>query len=539
MTTPLRDEVPVLIAGAGPIGLGMAADLGLRGIECRVVEQGTGIIRHPRANIVNARTMEICRRWGIAEKVRAASLPQEFSNTVLHVTSVTGWELSRIDPAAEDSDPDLSPEDQQRCNQIYFDPIVGDFAESLDSVEISFGIRFVELEQDGDAVTATIEDVASGERSRVRAAYLIDCTGGNSPVRDQLGIGLEGTPVMGHSVNIFFRSPEFRRIHDKGEVAMFMITGPKGVWANIVAIDQSDFWRLTVQGIGPEIELTTERIAGWMEQAVGASLSCEIEGVVRWTRRTVVAESFREGRVMLAGDSAHQLSPSGGFGMNTGMGDVDNLGWKLAALLNGWGGPEILRSYEIERQPVARRNLSEAAGAFHGRNFSIPPSLMEDTAEGAAVRREIGARIDTETSLSFRADGVVFDYRYAPSPIVVGDGTEEPSYALTSYAPSSWPGGRAPHAWLTEDRSVLDLFGREFVLLRFGAAETGDAPLADAARQRGLPFAVHDIPRADIAALYQRRLVLVRPDGHVAWRGDTAPKDPLSVIDRVRGAVSG
>ena len=537
MSTRFRDDVPVLIAGAGPIGLGMAAELGLRGIECRVVEQGEGLIRHPRANIVNARTMEICRRWGIAEKIRAASLPQEFANTVLHVTSVTGWELSRIDPGAGGSIVEFSPEDQQRCNQLYFDPIVRDLAASLEPVEICFGVRFIELEQDDDGVTATVEDVATGERSHVRASYLIDCTGGNSPIRDQLGIGLEGTPVLGHSVNIFFRSPEFRQLHDKGDAAMFMITGPKGVWANIVAVDAADFWRLTVQGIGPEIDLTSERIADWMDQTVGARFTHEIEGVVRWTRRTVVTERFREGRILLAGDSAHQLSPSGGFGMNTGMGDVDNLGWKLEALLKGWGGSGLLHAYDIERKPVAQRNLNEAAGAFHGRNFSIPPTIFDDTAEGAAVRRELGERIDRETSSSFRADGVVFDYRYAPSPIVVADGTAEPPYEMTRYEPTSRPGGRAPHAWVTEGWSVLDLFGRGFVLLRFGEPESGDNPLAEAARHRGVPLSVHDIARADIAALYQRRLILIRPDGHVAWRGDSPPADPLSVIDRVRGAV--
>jgi hypothetical protein len=223
--------------------------------------------------------------------------------------------------------------------------------------------------------------------------------------------------------------------------------------------------------------------------------------------------------------------------MNTGMGDVDNLGWKLEALLKGWGGTGLLDSYEIERKPVAQRNLNEAAGAFHGRNFSIPPSLLDDTADGAVVRREIGERIDHDTSSSFRADGVVFDYRYAPSPTVVSDGTAEPPYEMTRYEPTSWPGGRAPHAWLTEDRSVLDLFGREFVLLRFGESNTSDDPLVEAARQRSVPLSVHDIARADIAALYQRRLVLVRPDGHVAWRGDRTPADPLGVIDRIRGAV--
>ena len=284
------------------------------------------------------------------------------------------------------------------------------------------------------------------------------------------------------------------------------------------------------------MELSPGQIEAWLFETVGTAFDYQVRTVARWTRRTVVSERFREGRVFLAGDSAHQLSPSGGFGMNTGMGDADNLGWKLDAVLNGWGGPGLFDSYEIERRPIAVRNVTAAAEAFRVRNFDISPALLEDTQEGAAVRREIGERIDGETSLSFQADGVIFDYRYEPSPIIAPDGTPEPPYALTEYKPMARPGSRAPHGWLADGRSILDLFGRGFTLLQFGPSGDAEDRFAAAARERGLPVAAHKIDDADLAHLYERQFVLVRPDGHVAWRGDTLPQDMNSLIDHVRGA---
>ena len=539
-SSPETPETPVLIVGAGPVGLGFAADLGWRGIDCTLVEQGAGTIDHPRANIVNARTMEFCRRWGVAEKVRAAGLPPDFPHTILHVTSLAGYELSRLEPAdhgGSGASP-ASPERQQRCNQMSFDPVIRGLAESFPTVRLIFGRRLTGFHQDANGVTADIEDTGAGTMSRIRAQWMIDCSGGASRIREALGIGLEGNNVLGRSVNIFFHSAELARVHDKGPAAMYMITGPKGVWANVVAVDGRDYWRATIQGVGAEVELTPERIQAWLDETIGVRFAYETRAAVRWTRRTVVSEQFRAGRVFLAGDSAHQLSPSGGFGMNTGMGDVDNLGWKLAAVLRGWGGPNLLDSYRAERRPVAVRNVTEAAGAFHGRNFTASPAILENTAEGAALRRETGRRIDEVVAASFRADGVVFDYRYQPSAVVMPDGTPEPPYTMTEYHPSGWPGARAPHGWLPDGRSTLDLFGHGFVLLKFDGAPDA-APLVDAAKDRGVPLAIYEIANGEIAALYGRRLALVRPDGHVAWRGDTLPADPLLLIDTVRGAAAG
>ena len=376
--------IPVVIAGGEPVGLGLAAELGGRGMECMVVEQGDGSFAHPRANIVHARTMELCRRWGVADRVRNEGVAEDYPHTVIYVTSLGGWELARHDPVATDDciRPIFSPEQQQRCNQMFFDPIMRDLARLIPDVDLRFGHRLESFDQSGDGVVAHIVKRDSGQSIKVRARYMVDCTGGTSRIRDALSIGLEGTKVLGHSINVFFSAPDFRRIHDKGDAGMYMITGPDGIWANIAAINGDDFWRLTVQGLTAETDPETFDVAHYMDRVVGINFDYEIRSVVKWTRRTVVAERFRAGNVILAGDSAHQLSPSGAFGMNTGMGDVDNLGWKIAAMLDGWGGDGLLDSYGPERRPVAVRNVAEAEGAFRGRNFKTDAALLDFTPEG-------------------------------------------------------------------------------------------------------------------------------------------------------------
>ncbi|MCY1238364.1 3-(3-hydroxy-phenyl)propionate/3-hydroxycinnamic acid hydroxylase [compost metagenome] len=255
-----------------------------------------------------------------------------------------------------------------------------------------------------------------------------------------------------------------------------------------------------------------------------------------WSGHRVVAQRYREGRVFLLGDAAHLRWPKGGFGANTGVGDAVDLGWKLSAVLNGWGGSGLLDSYEAERRPIAVRNVNEAANnrVLDGRIAA--DGLLDDASEqGEAARREAENRIHALRLREFSTQGVQLGYRYRQSPLCVSDGSLEPPDDHMVYQPSTWPGSRAPHAWLEDGRSTLDLFGRSFVLLRFdGSAQA--TPFQAAAEQRGVPFCEVPLASSSIASLYERRYVLVRPDGHVAWRGDELPVDALVVIDRVRGA---
>jgi hypothetical protein len=268
----------------------------------------------------------------------------------------------------------------------------------------------------------------------------------------------------------------------------------------------------------------------------GMDFPYEVLSEMQWVRRELVAKSYRKDRIFITGDAAHQLSPSGSFGMNTGVGDAMDLSWKLQAVLDGWGGSNLLDSYEIERRPIGVRNVQEATVNFTriGEHKSRP-EILENTPEGDRARKEIGERISKVMERS--TAGIELGYRYEDSPICVPDGTPPPPDDPKIYTPTARPGSRAPHVSIDGNRSVLDLYGKSFVLLRLG----GNAPSVDgfisAADQRGMPLEVISLDIAELSTMYERKLVLVRPDGHVAWRGDSLPNDCEAVIDRVRGAV--
>lgn len=539
-STSIR-EVPVLIVGAGPVGLGLAIDLGWRGIDCMVVEQGDGKLVHPRANTVNSRTMEFCRRWGIAEQVRNAGAPPDFPPTILYVTSLQGYEIARIErPTHGGSKPlPTTPERSQRCNQLWMDPILRERARSLPQIDLRYATKFESFEETADGVMATVSNTTTGARERIACQYLVACCGGASGIGRALGIQLEGIQVLSHHVNVFVRIDELWKRHDKGKAAFYFFVTDLGNYPSLIELDGNKLWRLGLN-YGAERALPdADEIDGFMRKLVGPGIPYEVISTLPWTCRSIVADRWRRGRVMLAGDAVHQHGPAGGFGMNTGMGDAVDLGWKLEAMVRGWGGNGLLDSYQIERRPVAKRNVDEATDNM--RKLVAPPSLADieaPTADGEAARARMRDEILRDKTKQFLSDGIALGYRYDPSPIVCGDGSPPPDTTTSQYVQSSRPGSRAPHAFLADGRSTLDLFGRGFVLMNSGTPEDA-APLEDAARKRGVPLTSERFEDPAIAALYERKLVLVRPDGHVAWRGDAAPADPLAIIDKVRGAGLG
>jgi hypothetical protein len=276
----------------------------------------------------------------------------------------------------------------------------------------------------------------------------------------------------------------------------------------------------------------------YLRRALGGSFEVEWVDVNIWRRRSALAERYGRGRVHLAGDAVHQLSPTGGMGMNTGVADAADIGWKLAAVLDGWGGAALLESYDRERRPVGERAVRMATW-FYKNAETFPkaaPALYEDTAAGARMRAEFGEQFLNAIGPEFRTVGLQLGYRYEDSPICVPDGTPAPPDDPAEITPSARPGSRAPHIYLRDGRSILDLYGLGFTLLRFpGAPDTG--AIEKAARSRALPLRSVSVDEPQAAALYERKLVLVRPDGHVAWRADAPPPDPLELIDRVRGAA--
>ncbi len=534
---PFTIETPILIVGAGPVGLALAADLGWRGVPCLMIEQGDGVPDHPRASAINARSMEFFRRWGIAEAVREAGMPEDFPHTAIYCTALNGYEIARIErPHHGGRKPSAtSPERPQRCNQLWLDPILAKLAAGFDCITMRYRWRFESFIEDGERVIATAHDLASDERRRIAAQYLIDCSGGHSPIRRALGIGMSGSPYLGYFLSIFVRAPELWRHHRMGKAALIHFVEPEGLWRNLVILDGRELYRFGVRGKdyydAPD-KVDAERL---FREVVGKDVPHEFVSVRRWTARNVVADRYRVGRVFLAGDAAHLNHPATGIGLNTGLGDVVDLGWKLDATLKGWGGAGLLASYESERRPVGVRNIGHA-DASHANDLerNPGPAIVADSAEGERARQKLGETIVRSQTEKFITDGIALGYRYAPSPICWPDDAPPPPNTIAEYHPTSFSGSRAPHAFVAERHSTIDLFGQGFVLLRFGEADP--SPLERAFAARGVPLAIVTIADAAIAALYERRLVLVRPDGHVAWRADAPPADPLALADRVRGA---
>jgi 2-polyprenyl-6-methoxyphenol hydroxylase-like FAD-dependent oxidoreductase len=518
------DTTSVIIAGAGPVGLGLACELGLRGVDCVLVEKRDGAITVPKQSMVSARNMEFCRRWGVAQAVRNAVWPESHPRDFVYLASMRGRELMRVKvPAYMQRDPrDFTPEVACPCPQIYFDPVLAKRARSLPSVTMRYGTLLDIFRQDTDGVTAELTDLGSGKRQVLRASYLVGCDGPSGFVRESLGIGLGGLGVVAHSLNIFFRSSELATTHDKGWARFYRVIDETGCWAELIPIDGKELWRLTVFNR----PASAEEPAVLLRKLAGGDFSYELLNVSPWERRDFVAEGYGRGRVFIAGDSAHECSPTGGIGMHTGLEEAVNLGWKLAAVLQGWGGPALLASYEAERRPIAVRNVELATRSFRA-IASIPGWREADTLPDWPSHPPPWLSVPEHFKLL---------YSYEHSPICISDGTPAPDPEPPRFVPTTRPGTRAPHAWLTDGRSTLDLFGDAFTLLRLGAQPPNAPPLADAAKARGVPLRDIAIAEPDIATIYETKLVLVRPDGHVAWRADASPADAGAIIDCVRGA---
>jgi 2-polyprenyl-6-methoxyphenol hydroxylase-like FAD-dependent oxidoreductase len=534
-----ESETPVLIVGGGPVGLALAADLGRRGIECTLVEQTDGTIFHPRANTVNSRTMEFCRRWGIAEAVRQAGTPPDFPLDIVFCTGLAGHLLARVERPTYGGHKPLptTPERSQRCNQLFFDPIMRKLAASSTKVRLRYRCRFESFTETANGVVCTVHDLAGDKRETIKARYLVACCGGRSPVPQALGVRWEGQPVLSYHLNVFLKIKELWTRHDKGKTAFYFFVHEKGIGPSLIELDGNELWRFGFSTGQQQLTAEQAGVDALIKKFLGPDIPYEQISVLPWTCRSIVADTWRRGNVFLAGDAVHQHSPSGGFGMNTGLGDAVDLGWKLAAALDGWGGPALLDSYELERKPVARRIVREATeGQLPLADASALALINATGAEAERARGVIGEEILRERTKVFVSDGLVLGYRYDPSPVIVPDGTPPPVESVSRYTPTARPGSRAPHAWLDGGRSTLDLFGDAFVLLAFGGAGGEAEPILAAARIREVPCKAVAIADPAIAALYERRLVMVRPDGHVCWRGDTSPADPLALIDRVRGA---
>jgi 2-polyprenyl-6-methoxyphenol hydroxylase-like FAD-dependent oxidoreductase len=533
-----RGTLPVLIAGAGPVGLALAGDLGWRGIRCLIIEQSDGAIYQPKMDGVGVRTMEFCRRWGIVKAVEAAPYPRDYPQDNVYLTSLTGYELGRerFPALGDDIPPKVSPQKRERCPQNMFDPVLKNFAVATPFVTLRYRTRLVGFTQDASGVSAEIENLETGRREMIAAQFIAGCDGAHSLVRETLGIRMQGNPALTYTTNVILRCPDLNQHHDKDPAYRHIFIGPEGTWATLVAINGRDQWRMSIIGSGEQRELTTQDIRDAVRRAAGVDLAFEILTVVPWIRRELVANRFVNGRGVILGDAAHVMSPTGGFGMNTGIGDAVDLSWKLAAVLEGWGGSGLLRSFEAERRPIALRNVAEATANLKrmmspGRN----PQLLDDSPQGESLRARLGREFTAAMRHEWYVLGMHLGYRYEGSPICWPDGTPPTPDHPNEYVPTARPGSRSPHVWLDDGGSTLDLFGRGFVLLRLGGDAPDAASLLQAAATRYVPMEPVALHAPEVIAAYQSKLVLVRPDGHVAWRSDRLPEDPAMLIDCIRG----
>ena len=534
-------RVPVLIVGGGPVGLALAGELGWRGVPCTLIEKTDGAIEQPKMDLVGIRTMEFCRRWEILDWVRDAPYPLDYPQDYIYVTGLNGYELARepFPGRGFEPCPPESPQKRERVPQDMFDPILRRFAERSSLATLRYNCELIAFQESPEGVRAEVRDTTTGETGIIEADYLIGTDGGASTVREQLAIGMSGNPALTYTTNVMFLCANFQHLHDKGLGYRFIFIGPEGTWLTIVAVNGGDRFRMSIVGSPQKINHTEDDIHAALKRAMGRDFDYEILSVMRWVRRELVADRYGTHRIFIAGDAAHLMSPTGGFGMNTGIGDAVDLGWKLEAVLKGWGGSDLLRSYEAERRPVGLRNVAEASGNLRRmlstRERLPAPEIFQSGAASDAARKEYGEWFAAIMRHEWFANGVMLGYRYDGSPIVWSDGTPAPPDPSHPYTQTARPGARAPHVWLDDGRSTLDLFGRGFVLLRLGNNPLSTARIERAAQQSSMPLNCIEIDKPEVLSAYERRLVLVRPDGHVAWRADAEPADVGGLIDVIRG----
>ena len=535
-------RVPVLIVGGSLVGLSTSLFLGRLGVRHLLVERHTGTSIHPRGRGNNIRTMELFRVAGVEPAIHEAAATLADNHGILQTPTLVGdageWLFREIDPGGGLAR--FSPGAWCLCSQNDLEPVLLEQAAALGG-DLRFATELMSFESDPTGVTAVVKSRETGEHSTVSADYLVAADGPRSPVREQLGIGHSGPGDLFHNVSVTFRSRRLADVVGDRRFIVCYLTDPAADGA-LLPVDNQEHWVFHAPW-HPEHgetleEFTDQRCIEHIRRAVGVpDLDVEITGRAPWHAAQRVARSYRSGRVFLAGDSAHEMSPTGAFGSNTGIQDAHNLAWKLAAVLGGWAGEGLLDSYDAERRPVAEATSARAAdrSAEHSHpGFTPPPD-----AGGGGPRRGIL--------------NVALGYRYRQGAVV---GTDPAAAVVPEKLElTGEPGSRAPHLWVrhgAERISTLDLYERSLVLLSDAADPSGWHQAAGRlAVELSVPIRSYRVgtgPGAELVpegeAQWTERhgitaggAVLVRPDGFVAWRSPGPDPDAESVLRQVLKTV--
>jgi 2-polyprenyl-6-methoxyphenol hydroxylase-like FAD-dependent oxidoreductase len=527
----------VIIVGAGPVGLTLAIDLGRRGVRCVLLEQKEAPQFLPKMERCNARTMEIYRRLGIAQKIRDAGFPREVPMDVFIVTSLVEPPLLHLPypsvaqaqaEIAACADGSMPLEPYQLISQYTLEPVLKSIAETLPGIDVCYGHEFISLEHDGTGVRARIKRGTT--TTELSAQYLVGCDGGASNVRRQLGIKLHGDAnllqlrqALYRCDDLFERIPigKGRHYHVADTYSTFLIVQDSTRHFTLHSVVDSD-----------------DDMKTMFEKTVAMPVKYEMLSCAPWRQNLLLADHYGHGRVFLAGDAVHLVIPTGGLGMNSGVGDAVDLSWKLAATLKGWGGPALLASYEIERRQVGALNLEASRHASRGRRAwraAYKPNIRDKTPEGAETRANLTKIADVEQRKSNEMIGAELGYRYTDSPIIFPEAGEAPETNFMIYVPTSWPGARLPHVWLADGTALHDHIDDGYTLLCLGGVQVDNTALARAFASHAAPFTVLEIAEERPRDIYGYDLLLLRPDLHVVWRGSSLPDDPAKLAALVTG----